>query len=191
MCSILVHLSSQTHYCGNGRLRGETMMPGQRTRPEVRRWLSDERRQYDSERRRLVPQQQSNSLRSLTAHERDRQSTARHCQDHALTLFLSRRPPPTSHVCSARHEMHIPSWRSATFRWCNTLELGMLVSCPDPALSRGKKGLVTFGQFLRLHLVDCFSRRNSTTANHVAESTICGCSTGNSWLLQRDDTALF
>ena len=69
------------------------MMPGQRTRPEVRRWLSDERRQYDSERRRLVRQQQSDSLHSLTARERDRQSTAQHHQDHALTLFLSRHPP--------------------------------------------------------------------------------------------------
>ena len=65
---------------------------------------------------RLVRQQQSDSLRSLTAGERDRQSTAWHRQDHALTLFLSRRPPPTSHVCSALH---------ATFRWCNTLELGI------------------------------------------------------------------
>ena len=54
-------------------------------------------------------QQQSDSLRSLTARERDKQSTARHREDHALTLFLSRRPAPTSHVCSALREMHIPS----------------------------------------------------------------------------------
>ena len=37
------------------------------------RRLSDEKRQYDSERRRLARQQQSESLRSLTACERDRQ----------------------------------------------------------------------------------------------------------------------
>ena len=41
-----------------------------------RRRLSDERRQYDSERRRLVRQQQSDSLRSLTAREQAENSTA-------------------------------------------------------------------------------------------------------------------
>ena len=54
----------------DGRLRGETTTPGQRTRPEVQK-TCDERRQYDSERRRLARQQQSESLRSLTARERD------------------------------------------------------------------------------------------------------------------------
>ena len=41
-----------------------------------RRPLSDKRRQYDSERKRLASQQQSNSLCLLIAHERDRQRTA-------------------------------------------------------------------------------------------------------------------
>ena len=31
-----------------------------------------------------------------------------------------------------------------------------------------------------VEVVNCFSTRNSPTANHVAENTICGCSTGNS-----------
>ena len=43
----------------DGRLRGETMMPGQRMRPEVQKMFkSDERRQCDSKRRRLAHQQQ-------------------------------------------------------------------------------------------------------------------------------------
>ena len=43
--TLLVRLSSRY----DGRLRGETTTPGQRTRPEVQKSLSDERRQYDSE----------------------------------------------------------------------------------------------------------------------------------------------
>ena len=84
-----------------GRLRGETMMPGQRTRPEVQRQLSDERRQYDSERKRLVCQQQNDSLRSLMARERDRQSTARHREDHDIVSVQTSSTNFPCVLCSA------------------------------------------------------------------------------------------
>ena len=73
--SLRVCFSSQY----DGRLRGETMMPGQRMRPEVQKtFKSDERRQCDSKRRRLTHKQQSDSPHSLTAHEQDRQRTVQH-----------------------------------------------------------------------------------------------------------------
>ena len=59
-------------------LRGEMTTPARERVQRYRRHLSDEKRQYDSERRRRARQQQSESLRSLTAREQDRQRTARH-----------------------------------------------------------------------------------------------------------------
>ena len=55
-------------------------------------WLSaqkrDERRQYESERRKLACQHQRDSLRSLTRRERDRRRTARHRGLHNASPYI-------------------------------------------------------------------------------------------------------
>ena len=72
------------------------MTPGQKMHPEVQKSLSDEKRQY--ERRRLAQQQQSDSLHSLRAHERDSNST------HVLKIVDLARPRFA--IISALREAH-------------------------------------------------------------------------------------
>ena len=59
---------------------------------------------------------------------------------------------------------------------------------PRPYL-RGK-GLVTFDQSLRLINIDCFPQRIFQLPI-ILQKTICGCNTGNPWLLLLDDIAIF
>ena len=65
---------------------------------------------------------------------------------------------------------------------------------PRPTLTRGETSTDTSGAgFIN---IDCFlgggggggGGGNFPTANQIAENTICGCNTGNPWLLQHDDT---
>ena len=72
----------------DGTLRDDDARPENASRGTCRRRLNDERRQYDSERKRLARQQQSDSLRSLTAHERER--TAQHCSRETTRQFPMR-----------------------------------------------------------------------------------------------------
>ena len=74
------------------------MTPRQKMHPEVQKSLSDEKRQYDSERRRLAQQHKSESFRSLTAREQGSNST------HVLKIVdLSR---PRFAIISALREAH-------------------------------------------------------------------------------------
>ena len=74
---VYVPSGSCPSWCARGHDTMEDLE--ERRRQRYRRRLSDEKRQYDSERGRLARQQQSESLRSLTAcARRDRQRIARH-----------------------------------------------------------------------------------------------------------------